>query len=139
MTNRPSRDSMLMEMAHVVAKRSTCNRLHVGAVMSRDGRVIATGYNGPVSGMPHCDHQDGTPCDDSVHAEANSIVFSAKYGVAIDGAMLHTTHQPCAYCAKLLINGGIQRVLYQTKYRDPLGILLLERASVECYRYEPKN
>lgn len=124
---------MLMEMAHVTAKRSTCNRLQVGAIVARDGRVLMTGYNGPASGLPHCQHSasDG-PCEDAVHAEANAIAFAARHGVAVDGAEMFVTHSPCIHCAKLLVNSGLRCVYFDKLFRDPAGVVLLMRAGVRC-------
>lgn len=123
---------MLVEMANVVAKRSTCNRLHVGAVIARDGRTLATGYNGPPSGFPHCRHGNGGICEESIHAEANAVAFAARYGTAIEGAEMYVTHSPCVGCAKLLINAGLSCVYFETLYRDPSGIVMLMRAGVRC-------
>lgn len=140
---RLSRHDMLMEVACVIAKRGTCNRLAVGAVISRDGRVLSTGYNGPPSGLPHCDHDDRPAsdptvpgCTDAVHAEANAIAFAARFGVAVENACMYVTHSPCSTCAKLTINAGLSRVYYQTPFRDVSGILLLTRAGVQCLRFD---
>lgn len=124
---RLSRDEMLMDMAITVAGRGTCNRLRVGAVIARDGRVISSGYNGNIVGMNHCGHDEfsNVPCTSAVHAEANSILFAARYGVATEGADLFTTHEPCLDCAKLIINSGISRVIYYHEYRKHEGLDLL--------------
>lgn len=124
---RTTRDQMGMGMACVVAKRSTCDRLQVGAVISRDGRVISSGYNGNIVGMDHCNHQEhpSIPCTTAVHAEANAILFAARYGMSTEGATLYTTHQPCLQCAKMIINAGIVRVCYEHPYRDNSGLDLL--------------
>jgi len=156
---RPSRDEMLARIAEGVAMRSTCARGHVGAVISRDGRIISTGYNGAPANMPHCDHSelfelrreahrsgdfssewyDGQvrlkaleeqTCLDSVHAEANAIAFAARYGVATEGSCLHTTHSPCLECAKLIVNAGITEVYSTREYRLTEGVDLLIAAGV---------
>lgn len=127
---RPSMDETLLDVALIMSKRSTCPRKHVGAVISRDGRVIATGYNGPPAGMPHCEHSDDEPCNDAVHAEANAIAFAARHGVATDRAMLTTTMLPCLKCSQLTINAGIVAVTYLHPYRDSSGATLLERAGI---------
>lgn len=132
---RPSRSDMLMQVAHVISQRSTCNRLKVGALICRDGRVLATGYNGPPSKLPHCQHENGTQCDDAVHAESNAIAFAARYGVAVEGAEMYVTDSPCVNCAKIVINAGLSSVYYNSPYRDPSGILLLTRANVSCLRF----
>lgn len=133
MKKRPSRDEMLMEMAFVVAKRSTCNRLSVGAVIALDARVISMGYNGPPSGVDHCQHGNGHPCDAAVHAEANAIVFAARHGLPTENTSLYVTHQPCLRCAQLIINSGICLVLYRESYRLDEGIQLLVDAGVEVH------
>jgi dCMP deaminase len=131
---RPSRIDTLLEVAAVIAKRSTCNRLQVGAVVARDGRILTTGYNGPPSGMDHCEHEEfETQCNLAVHAEANAIAFAARYGFSTDGAEMFLTDSPCHNCAKLIINAGIVRVYYSREYRLTHGTDLLEDAEVETY------
>lgn len=131
---RPSRVDTLLRVAAVIAERSTCNRLNVGAVVARDGRILTTGYNGPPSGMDHCEHEEfEVQCNLAVHAEANAIAFAARYGMSTDGAELFVTHAPCHNCAKLIINAGILRVYYSIEYRLTHGTDLLEDAQVETY------
>lgn len=131
---RPSRDETLMEVAHVFAKRSTCSRAQVGAVIAVDGRILSTGYNGAPAGLPHCDHSfdpaDASGCTTAVHAEANAIGFAAKYGMRTEGATLYTSLTPCLACAQLIINSGIVRVVANGSYRDPSGLHLLIRAHI---------
>lgn len=128
-----------MEIAAAVARRSTCNRLAVGAVIARDARVLSTGYNGPPAGMEHCAHSDPrwdeSPCQLAVHAESNAIAFAARFGTPTNGTELYVTHSPCVQCAKLIINSGITRVWYAVEYREMTGIDLLEAASVETIQY----
>lgn len=137
---RPSRDDMLMEMALVVSKRSTCNRLSVGAVISRGGRVLSTGYNGPASGLPHCTHTEksgegGPTCEQAIHAEANAIAWAARHGVSTYLSDLYITHMPCLKCAQLIINAGIVHVVYAMPYRITDGVELLADANVHFERY----
>jgi dCMP deaminase len=127
---RPSREDTLMDIACTVAKRSTCNRLNVGAVLALEARVISMGYNGPPSGINHCQHKNGAPCDDAVHAEANAIMFAARHGIATEFSDLYVTNQPCLRCAQLIINCGVNRVYVKDGYRDPAGRELLIRAGV---------
>lgn len=122
---RPTIDQTLMDTARVMARRSTCSRLQVGAVVARDTRVIASGWNGAPSGMPHCVHLDSAPCRVSVHAEANAIAFAALSGVSTRGAVLYCTHAPCYDCSKLILNAGIARVVYAEEYRSTEGLTLL--------------
>lgn len=128
---RRSREQVLMDIAYAVSARGTCSRLKVGAVVARDFRVITTGYNGVPGGMDHCDHkQTDQGCKDSVHAEANALVFAARHALGVDGCSLYTTHSPCVECAKLIINAGIREVYYAVAYRDPSGIQLLKDAGI---------
>lgn len=139
---RITRDEMLMEMALVVRRRSTCLRLQVGAVLANNGRPISTGYNGAPAGMPHCRPDicnDEHPCIRTIHAEANAIAFAARNGVATYGAFLYVTHSPCMDCAKLIINAGIQRVFYETRYRETAPLDYLLEAGVNSVHYAPKS
>jgi dCMP deaminase len=121
---------MLMDIARVVAQRSTCNRLSVGAVIALDARVISMGYNGPPSGISHCNHDDGAPCDAAVHAEANAIVFAARHGLSTQNTSLYVTHMPCPRCAQLIINSGIRSIQWGIPYRDDSGIDLMIDAGI---------
>lgn len=142
---RIGRDALLMEMARLLAKRSTCTRRQVGALAAIEGRVLATGYNGVPSGQTHCidrghcvTGEDGG-CRDSVHAEANLVAFAAKYGIALRGATVYTTCAPCIDCAKLLINAGIAQVVYGEPYRDPKGLVLLGSSGVKVQWYREEG
>jgi len=111
-----------MNIAREVATRSTCDRKHVGAVLVRDKCILATGYNGSIRGLPHCDEvghlmEDGH-CVRTVHAEANSIVQAAKNGVRIDGASIYVTASPCWSCFRLIANAGVTRIAFGEFYRD---------------------
>ncbi len=131
---RFSRDELLLEIAKLVAKRATCLRASVGAVLAFDGRIVSMGYNGAPAGMPHCSEMNCAveqTCTRTVHAEANTIAFAAKSGIATQGATLYTTHSPCNDCAKLIINAGIVKVIYWQEYRDETPLLLLEEAGVD--------
>lgn len=137
---RVPREHMLMEMAWAVSGRSTCSRLGVGAVIARDGRVISSGYNGNIVGMNHCYHVLDEQCTTAVHAEANAILFAARYGTATEGAELYTTHEPCHECAKLIINAGISHVVYMTPYRKHEGLeLLFAHPQIAVHRFTPVN
>lgn len=135
-------DTVLLDVARTMARRGTCSRLQVGAVMAVEGRICATGFNGSPHGLPHCDHPfseslprpaDASTCTTSVHAEANAIAFAARHGVSIQGATLYGTHTPCVHCAMLLINAGIVRVVCATRYRSDSGVRALRAASVELW------
>ncbi len=116
MPNRPTREQYYMDLAFATAKRSTCDRAQVGAIAVKDKRIIATGYNGSPSGLPHCSevgHQLlKEHCIRTVHAEQNIICQCAKDGVALKGATIYCTHQPCFDCLKLLISAGVKAILF---------------------------
>jgi dCMP deaminase len=131
-------DTYFMDIAQVVASRSTCDRKHVGALLVRDRMILSTGYNGSIRGMPHCDEaghlMESGHCVATIHAEANAVLQAARNGVRIDGADLYTTASPCWPCFKLIANAGIKRIVYGEFYRDDrifdvarrLGILLVD-------------
>lgn len=126
--SRISRTEMYFDIAKIAAKRSTCNRLQVGAVAVKDKRIIAISYNGALPGRPHCDDfncNDTTPCTNTVHAEANLIAYCAKHGLPLDGTILYLTHSPCMKCSELIVQSGIKQVYFLEQYRDsePLKVL----------------
>ena len=149
MDKRPTLDEYFMEIAEVVAKRSTCLRNKVGAVIVRDKRILSTGYNGAPRDMEHCleigcirDQQNiasGTRHElcRAVHAEQNAIIQSALHGVSVEGATLYCTHQPCILCAKMIINSKIKRVVYSNKYPDDEAINFFKKACVEINIFKP--
>jgi dCMP deaminase len=115
-------DDYFMRIAREVATRSTCDRKHVGAVIVRDKMILATGYNGSLRGLSHCDEvghlMEEGHCVRTVHAEANAIVQAARNGVRTDGAGIYVTASPCFACFKLIANAGIVRVVFGEFYRD---------------------
>ncbi|MDX2066354.1 MAG: cytidine/deoxycytidylate deaminase family protein [Fimbriimonadaceae bacterium] len=143
---RPSWDSYFMQIAHLVATRATCPRRSVGAVLVRDRHVLATGYNGAPSGLPHCPENGQTTdwpggclraghCIRSLHAEQNALLQAAKLGVPCDGATIYVTCQPCNACAKMIINAGITRVIYEGDYPDEFSKELFHYARLEVLRF----
>ncbi len=140
MSERISRNQMLMMMAEIAAERSTCNRKKVGAVIAQEGRPIAIGYAGAPAGMPHCIDEgcllgpDGG-CIRTTHAEANAISFAARQGIATENATLLCTLSPCYNCAKIIINAGITFVFYRERYRDESGIELLALAGIPSFQH----
>jgi dCMP deaminase len=111
-----------MNIARVVASRSTCERKFVGAVIVRDKTILSTGYNGSIRGMPHCTDvghmmEDGH-CVATIHAESNAIIQAAKNGVAIENAGIYVTASPCWNCFKQIANAGVRRIVYGEFYRD---------------------
>lgn len=139
---RPSWDEYFMEIARLVASRSTCLRRQVGAVMVKDKNILATGYNGTPSGIRHCSEvgclrqEMNVPSGErhelcrGLHAEQNAIIQAAKHGVNIDGATLYCTHSPCIICSKMLINSGVKRIVCYDGYPDPLAKAMLDEAQL---------
>lgn len=142
--DRPSWDEYFMNIAKAVASRSTCSRRSVGALVVREKRILATGYNGAPAGLRHCDHTDGADmrdghCARSTHAEQNAIVQAARHGTMIDGATVYCTAQPCLTCAKLLVNAGVKRVVYDGDYPDELAVSILREANIALDRFGEGN
>jgi dCMP deaminase len=146
---RPAWDDYFMKITHDVAERSTCMRRQVGAIIVMEKRILATGYNGAPSGLRHCveigclRQTQGIPSGErqemcrALHAEQNAIIQSARYGVAIRGADVYSTTQPCVICAKMIINSGIARVVYEGDYPDSLALEMLNEAGVVLARHVP--
>lgn len=145
MTERPGWDCYFMDIARIVASRSTCLRRQVGALLVLEKRILATGYNGAPTGLRHCDEAGclrkelNVPAGErhelcrGLHAEQNAIIQAALNGVAIKGATLYCTHFPCVVCAKMLINAGIRRVCASDSYPDSLSEKLLSEAGMAIY------
>ena len=141
--SRPSWEEYFMEIARLVARRSTCLRRQVGALLVKDKNILATGYNGTPSGISHCGEsvclreaqqvpsgQRHELCR-GLHAEQNAIIQAAKHGVNISGSTLYCTNSPCVICTKMIINAGIDKVLYLEGYPDELSRQMLEEAGIE--------
>ena len=141
---RPSWDEYFMEMAELTAKRSTCMRRHVGAVIVKDRHAIATGYNGAPSGIMHCEERGGcirqqlnVPSGQrhelcmALHAEQNAISQAAVMGNSVEGGTIYITHQPCAICAKMILNAGIKRIVIKEGYPDELAASILDEAGLK--------
>lgn len=144
---RLSWDEYFLELAQVVKKRSNCLRRQYGTLIVRDFRIISTGYNGTPHGTKNCDeggcdrcsrrekgeiqtheYQESCIC---VHAEQNAIVQAAYLGTSTKGAIMYSTISPCSSCAKLIINAGINKYVYQEKHHDKAGLELLKKAGIE--------
>lgn len=143
MNTRPDWDEYFMSIAELVSTRSTCLRRKVGAVLVLDRRILATGYNGAPSGLAHCTPEtclrgkrqipSGSQQElcRGLHAEQNVIIQAALHGVSTRKSILYCTHKPCSLCAKMIINAGISRIVYQNPYPDPLGDELISEAGLE--------
>jgi dCMP deaminase len=160
--DRPTLKQTLMQVAFVIAQRSTCSRRKNGAVVATDkGVVLSTGYNGSLSGMDHCNHEcncrgglvellespfttephtkqcpahENNGCNLAVHAEANAVYFAARNGVPTKGAIMYCTTEPCTKCAEAIIQSGIAEVVYSNKYRIRDGVNLLKAAGITVSR-----
>ncbi len=144
MIDRPSWEEYFMEITELVAKRSTCLRREVGAIIVKDRHILSTGYNGPPKGVPHCDEIGGClrqqmniPSGQrheicrAVHAEQNAIIQAAKLGINIEGSDMYVTTHPCFICAKMIINAGIKRIFIKQGYPDELSANILREADLE--------
>lgn len=138
---RPDWTNYFIELASVVAKRSTCNRKKVGCVLTRDNRILATGYAGSIRGQPHCtdvgcDIDPTTSgCVRSVHAEMNALAQAASHGVSTNGATAYITMSPCLWCFKTLVNSGIARFVYAEQYRIAIDPQLARACEVELLHF----
>lgn len=144
---RPSWNEYFMDITRLVARRSTCMRRQVGAVMVKEKNILATGYNGTPSGIKHCDvtgclrEQLNVPSGErhelcrGLHAEQNAIIQAARHGVNISGSILYCTNSPCIICTKMLINAGIRKVVYLEGYSDNLSVAMLEEAGIEALSF----
>jgi len=148
---RPSWDTYFMEIAVLVSKRSTCLRRSVGAVIVKDRRLLSTGYNGAPSGIRHCletgclrermkvaSGERHELCR-GIHAEQNAIIQAAYHGVSIRGASLFCTNLPCSICAKMIINAGIQSVVYLSGYADDMSEEMFAEAGIVLRRHKLDN
>lgn len=145
---RPTWDEYFMAIVDDVATRSTCCRRKVGAILVKDKRVIATGYNGGPTGLAHCldigclRQKLGIPSGQQhelcrgVHAEQNAIIQAARYGVHTDGSILYCTTQPCAQCTKMLLNAGVTEIVFREGYPDGLALELLNESQITFRKIE---
>lgn len=139
MSHSENKLNLYLDLTHRIAKESYCKRLQVGALIVKDGNIISFGYNGTPSGMPNkCEENDVT-FSYVLHAESNAITKACKSPISTDGATMYITHSCCLECAKLIIQSGIKRVYYTTKYRDMAGINLLRNCGVQVAQYKHKK
>ena len=143
---RPSWETYFMDITALVAKRTTCLRRAVGAVIVKDKRILATGYNGAPSGIRHCAEtgclreqlnvESGMRHElcRGIHAEQNAIIQAAYHGVSVKGASLFCTNQPCSICAKMIVNASIVSIYYRSGYADELARVMLAEAGVPMIR-----
>ncbi len=129
--NRPAFDDIYMELAVNLAKRSHCIKRHVGAVLTKDTRIISIGYNGPPAGTHNCDvefPETGCPrdskggCSLAIHAEQNAILYAVKNKATVEGSTLYVTLSPCLACARIIYTAGITKVIYLNSYAEHKGI-----------------
>lgn len=142
-TRRPSWDEYFLEVAGLVSRRATCLRRRVGAVLVKDKRILATGYNGAPSGIKHCIEigclrdKLKVPSGErhelcrALHAEQNALIQASLYGISVKGATLYSTNQPCIICAKMLINAGISGIITSCGYPDRMAVEFLREAEIK--------
>jgi dCMP deaminase len=144
-------EEYFMDITHLVAKRSTCLRRQVGAVLVRDKKILATGYNGAPSRLEHCleigclREKQGIPSGErhelcrGLHAEQNAIIQAAYHGVEIREATLYCTNHPCIICSKMLINAGIQKVVFEDGYADALAEEMLKESRIKVEKFNRRK
>jgi dCMP deaminase len=144
--SRPSWPEYFMSITKLVAKRSTCLRRHVGAVLVKDKRILATGYNGAPAGLSHCEAVGCLRANSSIpsgerhelcrglHAEQNVIIQAAYHGIPIKESILYCTNKPCVICTKMIINAGIRKIYFGEGYDDSLSDQMLAEAGLEVMR-----
>lgn len=145
-------DDIYMELAGNLARKSHCVKMKVGAVISKDTRIVSLGYNGPPAGTHNCDEEwpeNGCArdrkggCSLALHAEANAILYAAKNQITLEGGTLYVTLSPCLPCARIIYTTGIKRVIYRDSYaeykgiNEEEGVNFLQRFGVEVFRYQP--
>ena len=148
---RPSWNDYFLEVADLVATRSTCLRRQVGAVLVRDKRIISTGYNGAPRKLKHCSEvgcirsENDIPSGKryelcrGVHAEQNAIINAAYYGISTQDTVMYCTHQPCIICARIMINAGVVKVVHRGDFQDDVALELMKEAGIELVVVEKPN
>jgi len=143
LSERPDWDEYFLQLADLVATRSTCLRRQVGAVLVKNERIISTGYNGAPRGLEHCldigclREEQGIPSGHryelcrGVHAEQNALINAAYYGISTSEAVIYCTNQPCIICARMIINAGIIKIVHRGNFDDDLAIKFLKEAGIE--------
>jgi dCMP deaminase len=145
---RPTWDQYFMQITKLVSTRSTCMRRQVGALLVKDKNILATGYNGVPSGIRHCEEvgclreQLKVPSGErhelcrGLHAEQNAIIQAARHGINIEGSTLYCTDSPCIICSKMLINAGVQKVVFARGYPDDLSREMLKEAGIDSLQFD---
>jgi dCMP deaminase len=132
---RQSWNEYFMNIARMVASRSTCDRKFVGAVLVKDNAILSTGYNGSMSGAPHCSDVgcmiENNHCVATIHAEQNAIIHAARHGIPLEGATIYVTASPCWLCFKMIVNAGIKKIFYGEFYRDERTMEWSDKLGVE--------
>lgn len=151
---KPSFDVIYMELAQKLAQRSHCVKMHVGAVLTKDTRIVSLGYNGPPAGTHNCDvewPEDGCPrdskgsCSLALHAEQNAILYASKNNVSVEGATLYITLSPCIACARIIFTTGIKKVIYLNSYAEykkipsDEGVDFLKKFGVDVVKFSSLN
>jgi dCMP deaminase len=152
--SKPSFDVIYMELAQKLAQRSHCVKMHVGAVLTKDTRIVSLGYNGPPAGTHNCDiewPEEGCPrdskgsCSLALHAEQNAILYASKNNVSVEGSTLYITLSPCIACARIIFTTGIRKVIYLNSYAEykkipsDEGVDFLKKFGVDVIKYSSLN
>ncbi len=151
--NRPSFDDIYIDLARNLSKKAHCVIIKVGAVLTKETRIVSLGYNGPPAGTHNCDEEwpgVGCPrdskggCSLALHAEANAILYAAKNRITLENATLYVTLSPCLACARMIYTTGIKKVIFLDSYasykglKSDEGVDFLRKFGVEVLRYSPE-
>jgi len=149
--SKPAFDDIYMELATSLAKRSHCIKRHVGAVLTKDTRIISIGYNGPPAGTHNCDEEfpdkgcasdSKGSCSLAIHAEQNAILYAVKNNASVAGTTLYVTLSPCLACSRIIYSMGIEKVIYLKSYAEykglpsDEGVAFLSKFGVKTEKYD---
>jgi len=126
-------DKSFMNIAHIIAEHSSCQRAKVGAIIVKDNSILSIGYNGTPHHWNNKCEENGVTKPEVIHAEANAILRCARHGMSSKGTTMYCTHACCTECAKMIIQSGISTFIYDKNYRDEKGIQLLQKADIDVY------
>lgn len=132
---RITRDEQYMRISDVIALRGSCQRLQVGCVITRDGRIVSTGYNGELGKNCELSCDTSKPCTNAIHAEANAIYFASRHGIPLENCTLYCNYSPCRKCSEAIIQSGIKRIVFREYYREtPFDLLAAASITVSEHK-----
>lgn len=137
--HRPSWTEYFKDIVLCTAKRSSCNRLHVGCILVKDNRIISQGYNGFLSGHPHTSIVENDHEISTIHAEQNAIIDCAKRGVNCNNSIAYVTHFPCIHCTKMLVQAGVKEIYYINDYKNNIELIQKLNITIPIIKIDEMN